>query len=329
VGRCEIPSIGGLRSFVAAARHESFTRAATELELSQGAVSRHIRELERHLGVCLFERVRQRVVLTDAGKVYLAHVTKPLDDLAVATEKVVTFSERCVLNLAALPTFATRWLMSRLPEFQRCNPKVVIHLTTPLTVAEFAIANFDAAIFHTAPDWPGMITSRLLAMELVAVCSPELGIAKRAKLHSDFTKLPLLHMMGRPTRWAEWFAAAGVKLAQPLPGHTYQSFAMVAQAAAAGLGVALLPPYLVKEELAANILEIVGPRLPSMQLIYYLIVPEGRASSPVVKTFVEWLMMEAWTWSSKAQAESPFPVHADAALRESHSLSVSGRPMDR
>src|ERR1700730_966198 len=127
--RGEIPSIGELTSFVAAAQHGSFTRAAGELNLTQGAISRQIRELEIHLGIRLFERIRQRVVLTDAGKTYLAQVKKALDDLADATQRVASFSNSTTLNLVALPTFAARWLVPRLPNFQRVNPKIMVHIT--------------------------------------------------------------------------------------------------------------------------------------------------------------------------------------------------------
>src|SRR5262249_59028777 len=101
------------------------TRAASELNLTQGAISRQIREIESNLGIRLFERVRQRVVLTDAGKMYLAHVKKALDDLADATQRAASFSNKTTLHLVALPTFAARWLVPRLPNFQRSNPKIV------------------------------------------------------------------------------------------------------------------------------------------------------------------------------------------------------------
>ena len=160
--RGEIPSIGELTSFVAAAQHGSFTRAAGELNLTQGAISRQIRELETHLGIRLFERIRQRVVLTDAGKMYLSQVKKALDDLADATLRVASFSNSTTLNLVALPTFAARWLVPRLPNFQRVNPKIMIHITARQAPIDSALEPFDAAVFHGASHWPGTISHYLM-----------------------------------------------------------------------------------------------------------------------------------------------------------------------
>ncbi len=296
--RSRIPSIGGLTSFVAAAQHGSFTSAARELNLSQGAVSRQIRELESHLGIRLFERIRQRVVLTEAGKLYLSHVKKPLDDLAGASRKVAAFPGSTTLNLAVLPTLATRWLMPRLPGFQKENPRIMIHLMTPQSAAEFSLDPFDVAVFHCAPNWPGTIAYHLMDMDLVAVCSPKLNANGAISTPADVMKFPLLHLMARPNRWAEWMAEAGVTFDGPLSGHSYQNSTMVAQAAVAGLGVALMPRRLFAEELDDNRLEIVGSRFPETKISYYLVLRETRASSNIVQDFARWLMMEARAWSS-------------------------------
>jgi LysR family transcriptional regulator, glycine cleavage system transcriptional activator len=296
--RGDIPSIGGLRSFVAAAQHGSFTSAARELNLSQGAVSRQIRELEGCLGIRLFARIRQRVVLTEAGKLYFSHVKKPLEDLAAASQKVTACSDGTSLNLAVLPTLAARWLMPRLPDFQREFPRIMIHLTTPQSPAEFCLEPFDVAVFHSSPGWPGMTAHHLMDMEMVAVCSPELNAKCAISAPADVAKFPLLHLMARPSRWADWMSEAGVALEAPLPGHSYQNSTMIAQAAVAGLGIALMPRALVEEELADHRLEVVGGNFLETMISYYLIVPETRVSSKVVQAFVRWLTMEARTWRS-------------------------------
>ena len=294
--RGEIPSIGGLTSFVSAARHGSFTRAAKELNLTQGAISRQIREVESQLGVRLFQRIRQRVVLTDVGQLYLTYVKKALDDLSIATQKVVAFSDNTMLSLLVLPTFAARWLIPRLADFQKKYPKIMIHLTTRQTPVEFAIETFDAAIFFGSPNWPGTIAHHLMDMEIIAVCSPKLKAKRVIKTPEDVVKFPLLHQMTRPRRWADWMAEVGVKLDGPLKGHSYQ-LAMLSQAAVAGLGIALLPRYLVEEELGDGRLEIVASEFIDMKASYYLIVPETRTSSNAVQTFANWLMSEVRTWS--------------------------------
>lgn len=302
--RGQIPSIGELTSFVAAAQHGSFTRAAAELNLTQGAVSRQIRLLESQLGVTLFERVRQRVVLTDAGKLYLSHVEKALGDLAIATRQVVAFSDNTIFNLAVLPTFATRWLIPRLVDFQQKHPKVTIHLTTRQRPVDFALEPFDAAISYGSPNWPGTIAHHLMDVEVVPVCSPALLARKKIRTPADIAGFPLVHQMSRPTRWAEWMAEAGVHLDAPLRGHTYEQFSMIAQAAVAGIGVALLPRFLIEEELATGRLEIVSGQFLRDKASYFLIVPETRASSRAVQLFSDWLIAQARTIDA---APSPAP----------------------
>jgi LysR family transcriptional regulator, glycine cleavage system transcriptional activator len=296
--RGEVPSIGGLTSFVAAAEHGSFTRAGSELNLTQGAVSRQINELESRLGIRLFERVRKRVVLTDAGKVYFTHVKKALDDLSRATQKVVSFSNNTFLNLVVLPTFATRWLIPRLSRFQNQNPRIMIQLTTRQHPADFSIEPFDAAVFHETTNWPKTIAHHLMDADMLAVCSPKLKARDAIKTPPDLANFPLLHMMATPGRWAESMAEAGVTLNGPLHGHAYQNFAMLAQAAIDGLGIALLPRYLVEEDIQDKRLEVIGSEFLNIRSSYYLILPETRASSDVVLAFADWLIAEARAWNA-------------------------------
>jgi LysR family glycine cleavage system transcriptional activator len=296
--RGEIPSIGGLTSFVAAAQHGSFTRAADELNLSQGAISRQIREIESHLGVRLFERIRQRVVLTDAGKLYLAQVKSALDELTEATRKVSSFSNGTILNLVALPTFATRWLVPRLPVFQRKYPAITVNVTTRQSPTDHVREPFDAAVFHSAPHWPGTISHFLMDADMVAVASPKLNARQAIKRAADVAKFTLLHNMANRSCWAEWLAETGVRPDGPPHGHTYQDYEMIAQAAVAGLGLALLPRYLVEDHVAAKRLEIVASDFADIKTSYYLVLPEARAGSSAVQAFAEWLIAEARAYKS-------------------------------
>jgi LysR family transcriptional regulator, glycine cleavage system transcriptional activator len=293
VKRGQIPTIIELTAFVSAAQHGSFTRAANELNLTQGAVSRQIRLLESRLGVTLFERVRQRVVLTDVAKLYLSHVEKALTDLAAATRQASSFSNNLMFNLAVLPTFATRWLIPRLPDFQRHHPEVTITLTTRQRPVDFAFEPFDAAISYGSPNWPSTIAHHLMDVDVVPVCSPKLHVERPIRKPADIMNYPILHQLSRPTRWAEWMQEAGVKLDGALGGDSYEQFAMIAQAAVAGLGVALLPVFMLEEELAAKKLEIVSGQFLATQTSYYLIVPESRSSVPAVKLFTSWLLGQA------------------------------------
>ena len=291
--RGELPSIDGLTAFVAAAEHGSFTRAADQLNLSQGAISRQVREIELHLGVRLFERIRQRIVLTDAGRVYVSQVKKALHDLAEASRSVTSVSNSTILNLVALPTFAGIWLVPRLSKFQTQNPNITLHITTRQSPIDYSSEPFDAAVFHGAPHWPGTISYHLMDEDLVAVASPTLCAGRIIKMPSDVTKFRLLHNMGSSNRWAEWLTEAGVEITEPPQGHMYQNYAMIAQAAAAAVGIALLPRYLVEDDIAANKLEIIGGKFACLKSSYHLILPEARASSNAIQVFAKWLIAEA------------------------------------
>jgi LysR family transcriptional regulator, glycine cleavage system transcriptional activator len=287
-----IPSISGLTSFIAAAEYQSFTLAAGKLKLSQGAISRHIRELEGHLGTRLFERVRQRVVLTEAGKLYLLSVKKPLDELAQATRTVGAFSDGTVLNLAVVPAFATRWLLPRLPHFQKKHPHIMVHVTMRQRAVDFTKEPFDAAITFDPPPLPSTVAHHLIDTYLVPVCSPKLVDGIPINKPADIVKLTLLHKMSRPTRWPEWMAEAGVEAELALRGQTFPQMSMLAEAAISGLGVALLPQHVYAADLVSNRLTIIGAEFVTSKLSYYLIMPDAGAASDVMQTFAHWLMSE-------------------------------------
>jgi LysR family glycine cleavage system transcriptional activator len=291
--RGDIPSIGGLTSFVAAAQHGSFTRAADELSLSQGAISRQIREIESQLGIRLFERIRQRVVLTEAGKLYLSQVRKALNDLADATRRIASFNNGTTLHLIAPPTFGARWVVPRLSGFHSRNPAVMINVTSQYAPNEFAVESFDAAVLHKPSHLPATISHYLMDVEMVAVSSPKLGARRAVKTPTDLARFPLLHKVGRASRWTEWMAGAGVTLDGPLHGHSYETFAMIVEAAIAGHGIGLLPYYLIADDLASRRLEIIGREFVDFRLSYYLVLPEARAGLLAIRSFAFWLIEEA------------------------------------
>jgi len=313
LNRGELPSIDRLIAFVAAAEHGSFTRAADQLNLSQGAISRQVRDIEIHMGVRLFERVRQRIVLTDAGRLYLPQVKKALRDLADAGSSVKSLSGNTSLNIVALPTFAGFWLVPRLSHFQNQNPAITIHVTTWQPPIDYSHAPFDAAVLHTASHWPGTISYHLFDEDMVVVANPKLG-AQGIRAAADITKFPLLHNIGGPSRWIEWMGEAGAEIDCPLNGHTYQNYAMVVQAAAAGVGLALLPRYLVEDGVATKRLEIVANGFANLKTSYHLILPETRAGSYAVESFAKWLIAKAQAFKTthgRATKSKPSPCRTD------------------
>jgi LysR family glycine cleavage system transcriptional activator len=264
------------------------------MNVTQSAVSRQIRQLEELLDVALFERVRQRMVITDAGKLYLKDVNRVLIDLKDSTRRIMACGgNTSLLNLAVLPTFATRWLMPRLSRFLRGRPDVTVNFATRSTQFDFAIEPFDAAIHCGSPHWPGAVTHHLMDEDTLPVCSPKFVATHSIKKPSDLTRTVLLHQSTRSEAWAEWFEIMEVKNSHPLRGPRFEQFAMIAQAAVCGLGVALLPTLLIEDELASGQLAVLFPRPLRSANSYYVVVPEGKMASPLTTAFTQWIIREA------------------------------------
>lgn len=285
--------MANLVAFEAAARHASISRAAEELHLTQSAVSRQIHQLEQFLGVALFQRVRQRVVLTDGGRIYAAEVRQSLASLATASHQAMSFGGGDSLNLAVLPTFGTRWLIPRMGSFAAKHPTVSINLSARLVPFDFQEEPFDAAIHHGEPHWPGAICEHLMDEDMVPVVSPaykrKLGLSSAR----DLVGATLLQQATRPMLWADWFKAAGIDEVDALRGPRFEQFSMVAQAAVAGLGVALVPRFLASEEVASGKLLVLRSHTLADTGGYYLVYPESRAQAPLVMSFRKWLLDEA------------------------------------
>lgn len=292
-GRLSVPSLSALAAFEAAARHGSFTRAAEELNLTQGAVSRQVALLEKTLGVTLFERVKKRVGLTPAGSAYAAEIREGLSRLAAATVSAMAFRGASgLLNLAILPTFGTRWLIPRLPRFTEAHPGITINFTTKLVPFDFSREQIDAAVHFGDPVWPGARLHRLMGEEVVPVAAPE--IVARMGLHApaDLLRVPLLQQSTRPRAWATWLERQGLSPELALMGPRFEQFAMVSQAAVAGLGLAIVPRFLVEEELRSGALVIPVDRPVAGSEGYYLVYPEAKATVPSVIAFRDWLLGE-------------------------------------
>lgn len=288
-----LPPITDLLAFEAAARHSSISRAAQELHLTQSAVSRQIRQLEQQLGMALFHRVRQRIVLTDAGRVYAADVRAALQQLSASTQKAMAFSHAGgLLNLAVLPTLGTRWLMPRLGAFMALHPEVTVNVAARTEPFDFAGTPFDAAIHFGRPSWAGAVCRFLMQEEVVAVASPSFRARHAIAAPLDLTRTVLLQQSTRPTQWAEWFEQAGVATTVALRGPRLDHFSMIAQAAESGLGAALLPRFLIAPELADGRLVMLVPHVLVSAEAYHLVYPEVRAQTPLVKAFGDWLLAE-------------------------------------
>ena len=277
-----------LCAFEASARLQSFTAAAAELNLTQSAVSRQIRALEEVLGSDLFLRERQTVRLTLAGEAYAQEIRGALRRVSAATLGFKANPQGGTLNLAILPTFGTRWLAPRLPQFIADHPGITINLTTRLAPFDFNLESVDAAIHVGPADWPGAELDFLMSETVVPACSQAMLQAHQFKQAGDLAKAPLLHLVSRPDAWERWFHSMGVE-ANEVHGMLVDQFAMAAQAAISGLGVALLPRFLIESELArGDLVEAVHGPVESAER-YYLAWPSSRASYPPLQAFRHWL----------------------------------------
>jgi DNA-binding transcriptional LysR family regulator len=288
-----IPSTAALTAFDASARHESFTRAAEDLALTQSAVCRQVAGLEAMLGVKLFRRTRRGVKLTDEGRSYASRVAERLDALERdALELMAGAGGTPVIELAVVPTFGTRWLLPRLPQFMPGAVQINLHTRTRPFL--FDDTHFDAAIYAGDGHWPGCITRQVLAERLIAVCSPALVAPHTAPLTlAALARLPLLQQTTRPHAWRRWFEAGGLACDGDLRGPRYEQFSMSVQAAVLGLGVALVPDFMVEEERAQGRLFQPVPQAHDSDRAYYFVVPEGREHDPLLARFGHWLALTA------------------------------------
>jgi DNA-binding transcriptional LysR family regulator len=300
--RRPIPSTQALACFEASARHESYTRAAQELALTQSAVSRQVIALEEFVGVVLFRRTRHGVSLTPAGALYAKKVRGWLQGLERDTLDLMSHQgQGGTVNLAAVPTFATRWLMPRLPLLARQHPDITVHIEVQTRPFLFADTVHDAALYAGTPEqvgnWPGVQVLKLMDEDVVPVCSPtvlgkaaarDLGRAWQPVAPEVLARLPLLQQSTRPYGWQQWFQSVGVDAPRALDGPRYELFSMLAVAASHGLGVALIPPMLVEAELARGELVVACAQPLRGERSYYLITPNG-TPAPALGLFSAWL----------------------------------------
>ncbi len=296
--RRRIPPLDTLLCFDAAARHESYTRAAQELALTQSAVSRRVAALESFLGIQLFRRTRHGVALTPGGAAYARQMAQRLAAMERDTlDAMAGQGEGGAISLAAVPTFATRWLLPRLPSFNAQHPDVQVHIETRTRPFLFADTEFDAAIYAGTPaqvsSWAGTHASLLMQEEVVAVCSPALLPRGRALTPAAIAQMPLLQQSTRPDMWHAWFDALGVDAPMARSGPRYELFSMTVVAAAHGMGVALAPLLLVRDELRRGDLALACRKATRPDRGYYLVKPDSDRRPPSVAAFSAWLLAQA------------------------------------
>jgi DNA-binding transcriptional LysR family regulator len=291
--RRKIPSTAALVAFESAARHQSFTKAGEELSLTQGAVCRQIAGLEAFLNIELFRRSRRGVKLTEAGQSYARRVAGQLDAVERDTLAVMGQQGAMSIELAVVPTFGTQWLLPRLKDFQRLHPEITVNLTNRTRPFLFADTEFDAAVYFGDGDWSGTQAHLLMGESPMPVCSPTL-LGEQAQLSAEqIANLPLLQQTTRPYAWRQWFSAQDLNTARDMAGPRYELFSMLAQAAMHEMGVALIPPFLIRRELDEGRLVIAAPLTLPSDKAYYLMIPERKLESAALLAFRNWLVGEA------------------------------------
>ncbi len=299
--------LNALRAFEASARHLNLTRAAAELHVTQTAVSQHIRNLEVRLGKPLFRRLPRGLALTDEGQALLPALSDAFARMAAAMEQIQDSRPREVLTVGAVGTFAVGWLLPRLRDFQQACPFVDLRLLTHNNRVDMAGEGLDYAIRFGDGAWHGTHAEHIMAAPLSVMCTPALAHGLRST--SDLARLPLLRSY-RVDEWSDWFTAAGLPC-PVLRGAVFDSSLTLAEAAAQGAGVALLPVRLFTRELQQG--RLVQPFALELQRgAYWLTRLQSRSPSPAMQAFQQWL---------QAQAKHPPAAPVSSAVIQDEVLS--------
>jgi LysR family glycine cleavage system transcriptional activator len=288
-----LPSLNGLRAFEAAARHLSFTNAASELNVTQTAISHQIRRLEQELGIRLFVRQNRALALTPEAKDYLPGVRAAFNDLRLATDRLLRRENDHVLTVSTLASLAAKWLLPRLSAFQEAHPGIDVRITTSTSLVDFKNDDVDAAIRYGRGQWPGLRTDWLMADRLFPVCSPALLTGNRPlRCPEDLADHVLLHTSGGTSDdWRLWLTAAGLPAQlSKHPGLTFDLTFMTVQAAIDGIGVAIGRTSYVEADIAKGRLVVPFKITLPADAGFYLVSPVARADSPKLSAFRQWLI---------------------------------------
>ena len=288
-----LPSLNGLRAFEAAARHLSFTLAASELNVTQTAISHQIRRLEEELGIRLFIRQNRALALTPEARDYLPGVRAAFNDLRLATDRLLRKDDDKVLTVSTLASLAAKWLLPRLTDFQEAHPGIDVRITTSTSLVDFQRDDVDTAIRYGRGQWPGLRADWLMADELFPVCSPSLLRGdKPLRQPEDLKGYPLLHTSNANSDdWRLWLTAAGLPAdIAKQPGITFDMIFMTIQAAIDGIGVAMGRTSYVSDDIAKGRLVVPFKIALPADAGFYLVSPEGRREAPKLAAFRQWMI---------------------------------------
>jgi LysR family glycine cleavage system transcriptional activator len=289
MARYRLPPLNSIKAFESAARLKSFSQAADELSVTNGAISRHVQQLEDWLRIPLFVRLHRRVELTDEGAAYLIDAGAAFDRLALATARLMEERTHRVLRVKAMVSLTLRWLVPRLSGFQRAHPNIEVRLTTSDVPVPELTTGFDV-IIRGGPDVaPGFNAFAFLSDSHLPVCSPKLLAQRPIHRIADLEQHTFIHAATMPAGWTEWLAAAGAEDLQPLHSLTFEHVYVALQAAIDGLGIAMGLTAFTDDDVADGRLvrPFSEPVIPSWR--YHAYVPKDRSGDPAINQFLEWL----------------------------------------
>ena len=280
------PTLNALRSFEAAARNKSFTLAAHELSVTQGAISKQIKGLEAYFGEHLFDRSSNRLVLTRKGAEYLHGISGALMDIQTAADRLLKQDAlQEMLHLDVLPTFSSRWLIPNLTKFNSIYPDINICINQGDGSIIFSDGADLAIRSAITPTWNDCLAEKICSEELVLVCSPDIYTDNMEEIFA----FELIQHSSRECLWEEYLKAQG--FTNPKRRHTYhfEHFYMIIEAARNGLGLALLPQFLIKQELDTGVLISVFENTYASPFTYYLVYRNHLAKDARVLGFIDWI----------------------------------------
>lgn len=306
------PPLHLLRAFSGVTRFGSVSRAADALHLTQSAVSKQIRELEDWVGVALFERSRKRLALTPAGERYEKAVRAVLAQLEAATLELITSNDGGgALHLSSLPTFAAKWLIPRLPQFQQQHPQITLHFVPYVHSYDFERPELDCSILFGDGHWPGAHAHYITGNEVALIAPRTLPADGAIDTPADVAHHTLMRHVTVPEAWLRWSETQGVTgLIDPLAGPQFDQFQTMIRAVMAGMGLALVPRCLVQDEIAAGLVREPLAQYPMGggycgDMGYWFCYPEGRTQLHALQCFRQWLLQAAGTAADAAALPAP------------------------
>ncbi|MCL4768362.1 MAG: transcriptional regulator GcvA [Hyphomicrobiaceae bacterium] len=285
-----MPPLNALRTFEVAARNLSFTKAAAEINLTQGAVSRQVKVLEDFLGFELFERTPRGVELNRAGAIYAAALTDAFQRIVDATDELATTHTHSILTIRGYTTFIVRWLLPLLPDFHRRHTNIDISLVSASDPVDFERDRVDLGIRYGYGRWKGVVCFLLFKDELLPVCSPALRDSALLNSPPDLARCKLLHINLRQRDWPDWLAQVGIEGSIGTQNLYFEDLGIAYECALAGQGVMMGQRAYVAADLAAGRLVAPFDTVLRRDTGYYLVCPKERVELAKIKAFTAWLM---------------------------------------